>query len=266
MTPACPQSGAQARAQFAVPTATGPVAITVAGPDALIAAVRERLRDGAGFALATLNLDHLVKLERDTAFARAYAAHDLVVADGRPVVWLSRLAGRPVALAPGADMVVPLARLAAQEGVAVALVGTTAPVLDAAAARLASEAPGLRIAACLAPPMGFDPSGAEAGRLLQRLSASGAGLTLLALGAPRQERFAARGRAELPGMGFASIGAGLDFLAGSQRRAPTWIRWLALEWVWRLASDPRRLGMRYARCALLLPPLATTVWRDRTRR
>jgi len=266
-SPASPvPPGAPPVAPFVVPTPTGPVAITLADRAALQAAVRARLRAGEGFALATVNLDHLVKLQDDTAFARAYAAQDMVVADGRPVVWLSRLAGRPVGLVPGSDMVVPLVRLAAAEGVAVALVGATAPVLDAAAARFAAEVPGVRIAARLAPPMGFDPEGGGAGRLLEQLSASGAGLTLLALGAPRQERFAARGRAELPGMGFASIGAGLDFLAGSQRRAPVWMRRIALEWAWRMASDPRRLALRYAKCALLLPRLVLVLLRSRARR
>ena len=246
---------------FAIPAGTGPVAVNTPSRAALLAAVQGRLRAGEGFALATLNLDHLVKLERDRAFARAYAAQDLVVADGRPVVWLSRLAGREVGLAPGSDLVLPLARLAAAEGVPVALFGATQAALDGAAAALARAVPGLAIAARIAPPMGLDPDGAEAGRLLAALGRSGAGLTLLALGAPRQERLAARGRALLPGMGFASVGAGLDFLAGTQRRAPAPARRLALEWAWRMACDPRRLALRYARCALLLPRLALRVRR-----
>ena len=243
-------------APFVLPLPTGSVAVNTASRAELTGRLEARLRARQGFALATLNLDHLVKLETDAAFAAAYAAQDLVVADGRPVVWLSCLAGRPVELLPGSDLVVPLARLAAGAGVPVALCGTTAPALEAAAGTLLRQVPGLEIAARIAPPMGLDPDGAEAGRLLGALGGSGAGLTLLALGAPRQERLAARGRRELPSMGFASIGAGLDFLAGTQTRAPAWMRAAALEWLWRLGSDPRRLAGRYARCALLLPRLA----------
>jgi UDP-N-acetyl-D-mannosaminuronic acid transferase (WecB/TagA/CpsF family) len=57
-------------------------------------------------------------------------------------------------------------------------------------------------------------------------------------------------------MGFVSIGAGLDFIAGFQTRAPLWVRRIAMEWLWRMLSDPRRLAKRYLDCALVLPDLA----------
>jgi len=235
---------------------TTPIAVNVPDRDALAKVVRDRLHNAQGFALATINLDHLVKLRTSAGFRKSYAAQDLVVADGNPIVWLSHMARRPVALAPGADLVVPLARIAAENGVSVALLGTTPSALAAAAAALKARIPGLEIAAQLSPSQNFDPEGAEADDLLAALGRSGAGLTLLALGAPRQETFAARGRAALPGMGFVSIGAGLDFLAGSQTRAPAWVRHLAMEWAWRMASNPRRLVGRYLKCALILPRLA----------
>ncbi|MEZ5910796.1 MAG: WecB/TagA/CpsF family glycosyltransferase [Paracoccaceae bacterium] len=224
-------------------------------PDApaLLNEIAQRFRQGKGFALATINLDHLVKLRRDPAFLAAYAAHDLVVADGNPIVWLSRLAGRPVSLVPGSDMVLPIAREAAKAGVSVALVGSTPEALAAAGRDLVAKVPGLNIVAEIAPPFGFDPAGESADSVLDQIAASGAGLCYLALGAPKQERFAARGHQKLPGVGFASIGAGLDFLAGRQRRAPAWVRKLALEWVWRMLSSPRRLVPRYAACAAILP-------------
>ncbi len=230
---------------------------------ALMAEVGRRFAAGEGFALATINLDHLVKLRRDAAFAAAYAAQDLVVADGNPVVWLSRLARRPVALVPGSELVVPLAGLAARAGVAVALVGSTEGALRAAGAELERRVPGLRIAARIAPPMGFDPDAPGAAAVLERIGTSGARLVFLALGAPKQERLAARGRAALPAVGFASIGAGLDFLAGTQVRAPAWVRAIAMEWLWRMLSNPRRLARRYAECALILPSEAARAWQMR---
>lgn len=229
----------------------------------LLSEVARRFRAGEGFALATLNLDHLVKLRADPAFLAAYARHDLIVADGNPVVWLSKLARRPVGLVPGADMVAPLARLATEAGHSVALVGSTEAALHGAEKGLRAAVPGLRIAARIAPPMGFDPTGDAGAAVIAALAQSGARLCLLALGAPKQEVFAARARAALPQMGLASIGAGLDFLAGHQRRAPLWMRRLALEWLWRMLSQPRRLIPRYARCALILPGLAVQAWRQR---
>lgn len=244
--------------QFTVADTT--VAITAPSCAALEAAVRGRLAARTGFALATLNLDHMVKLRTSPAFRAAYAAQDIVTADGNPIVWLSRLARRPVGLLPGADLVIPLARWAAEAGRPVALVGSTDASLAAAAAALAARVPGLDVALRIAPPMGFDPAGPEATAILARLEDAGIGIAFLALGAPKQEVLAASGRVRAPSVGFASIGAGLDFLAGAQRRAPAWARALALEWLWRMLTSPRRLFGRYARSALILPGLAWRAW------
>lgn len=242
-----------------------PHRITVNMPDAatLLSEVRTRLRDGQGFALATINLDHLVKLAHSTGFRDIYAKQDLVCADGNPIVWLSRLARKPVELVPGSDMVIPLAAQAARAGVPVALIGSTDDSLAAAAESLRDAVPGLEIAACIAPPMGFDPTGEEAATILNCIDASGARLVFVALGAPKQEAFAAFGRDLVPDLGFASIGAGLDFLAGHQTRAPKWVRAIAMEWVWRMLSNPRRLIRRYADCAMILPGHAVQAIRQR---
>ncbi|WP_270732609.1 WecB/TagA/CpsF family glycosyltransferase [Shimia sp. Alg240-R146] len=239
--------------------------VTVNQPNA--AAVRDaiaaRFADGNGFALATINLDHLVQLRRDTKFAHAYLAQDFVVADGNPIVWLSRLAKRPVALVPGSELVVPLAYLAAETGVSVALIGSTAEALNGAALALETQIKGVKVVCQIAPPMGFDPESDAAAEVLARVNASGAGLAFLALGAPKQEMLAARGRTLAPDVGFASIGAGLDFLAGTQTRAPKWVQAIAMEWLWRMLGSPARLVGRYARCFGILPALMRESWAQR---
>ncbi len=239
------------------------IRVTHADASSLLATVRARFLARQGFALATINVDHLVKLSTSGPFRAAYGAQDLVVADGNPIVWLSRLAGHPVSLVPGSDLVLPLVRLAADLGVGVALVGSTDEALAAASAHLKTQAPGLRVLDQVAPPMGFDPMGEDAATLLARIGASGAGLCLLALGAPKQEILAAQGRSLAPHVGFASIGAGLDFLAGHQNRAPAWMRAIAMEWAWRMLSSPRRLLPRYAACAAILPAEVVKALRQR---
>lgn len=239
------------------------IAITHADRDALRAAVGDRWAKGQGFAVATINLDHLVKLGRNPAFLRAYATLDMVVADGNPIVWLSRLARRPVALVPGSDLLLPLVRDAAAAGRSLALFGASEPALAEAERRLCAAVPGLRVVLRLSPPMGFDPEGAVADSALGQIAASGAGLCIIALGAPKQEIFAARGRLLAPQTGFALFGAGLDFVAGTQRRAPRWVRAIAMEWLWRALSAPRRLIPRYAACAAILPGQALAALRQR---
>jgi len=221
----------------------------------LRAEVLRRFASGEGFALATVNLDHLVKLESSKAFLDAYVGHDLIVADGRPIVWLSQLARSPVELMPGSDMVLPLCQLAAAANVPVALVGSTETALEDGASHLESAVPGLNLAWKYSPSRGFDPEGAEAEEIFGQLKEKKIRLCFLALGAPKQELFAYRGRRLSPAVGFASVGAGIDFLGGHQRRAPMWMRNMALEWLWRALSSPKRMFPRYAKCFAILPGL-----------
>ena len=168
-------------------------------------------------------------------------------------------------VAPGSELVEPLAALAAAQNVPLALLGATDATLDAAGDHLQRICPGLSIATRIAPAWGYDPMGAQAADDLAAIDASGAGLCFLALGAPKQEILAARGAELAPGCGFVSIGAGLDFLAGSQVRAPLWARRIAMEWFWRMMQEPRRMVPRYAACGALLPRLALDAWRLRRR-
>ena len=251
----------EARVQFSIDQ----TAIRITHPDApaLLADVSARLADGHGFALATINLDHLVKLQRDPAFLAAYAAQDFVVADGNPIVWLSHLARRPVRLVPGSDMVLPLVRAAAAAGRPLSLLGSTGHALEAPRQRRPSLVPGPPRGLLIAPPMGFDPAGEAAQAMLERLESVGPGLCLVALGAPKQERLSALARRLAPSVGFANVGAGVDFVAGTQTRAPQWVRAIAMEWLWRALSSPRRLLPRYAACAAILPRQAMQALRLR---
>lgn len=233
---------------------------------ALLAEVADNLGAGKGFAIATLNLDHIVKLGHHAAFGAAYRAHTHVVADGNPVVWLSHLAGRSaVRLVPGSELIDPIARLAAEKQTPIAFLGSTEPVLRLAAERLETRHPGLHVAACLSPEFGFDPMSSAADSLLDTVAASGARICLLALGAPKQEILAARGLARHPHLGFVSIGAGLDFVAGHQTRAPAWVRKIAMEWLWRALTNPQRLGRRYIQCLAILPGLTYAALIERSR-
>lgn len=229
------------------------ISINMPTRDALLAELRRRFRAGEGFALATVNLDHLAKMRVSPDFVAIYAAQDLVVADGWPIVALSKLAGRPVELMPGSDLILPICRLAAEEAMPVALVGSTEVALADAKQSLQGQVPGLNIALSIAPSGVFDPMGDEAAEILKRLDREGIRLCFLALGAPKQESLAARGRGLAPAVGFASIGAGLDFLGGHQVRAPRWMRRVGLEWLWRMLSSPARMVPRYARCFAVLP-------------
>ncbi len=244
-------------------TSTSQIEVNIPTRAALFRIVQARLEQSNGFALATLNLDHLTKLPRDVGFLDAYHTHDLIVADGRPVVWLSQLARKPVELMPGSDLILPLCALAAKMDVPIALVGSSQDALDGAATALIQRTPGLKVVYQHAPAYGFDPSSPAADVIFEGMIDSGACICFIALGAPKQELFAARGRTQAPHVGFVSIGAGLDFLSGHQVRAPKIMRKLALEWLWRALQSPRRMVPRYAKCFAILPGLVIHAIRQR---
>lgn len=226
-------------------------AVNVATLSEAVASAIRHAKAGVGFTFFTLNLDHLVKLRADRRFREAYARADLVSADGGPIVSLARRQGVRLERTTGADLVVPLCEAAEREGVPVFLFGSSETSLDGACRRLHQRFPKLDVRGCEAPPLGFNPFSAEAEAAGDRILATGARLCFVALGAPKQELFADRMAARMDGVGWLCVGAALDFLAGEQRRAPVWIQRLGLEWIHRCAGSPRRLGLRYLRCALL---------------
>jgi N-acetylglucosaminyldiphosphoundecaprenol N-acetyl-beta-D-mannosaminyltransferase len=201
----------------------------------------------------TLNLDHVVKMRKDPTFRAAYERAPLITADGFPIVLACRLQGKRVSRVTGSDLVGPISAEAARCGKSVYFFGSSLPVLIKASRVLQESNPGLRIAGFFAPPQGFDPASAEARRCIAAIGDSRADLCFVALGAPKQEKFADQGRSFLPNTSFICIGAGLDFIAGAQVRAPIWMRRWGLEWLWRAASDPQRLLYRYLLCMSALP-------------
>jgi N-acetylglucosaminyldiphosphoundecaprenol N-acetyl-beta-D-mannosaminyltransferase len=210
---------------------------------------------GENFSVCTLNLDHVVKLQQRPDFRAAYHRAKFVTADGFPIVMLSRLLGTRIERTTGADLVEPLCREAGKKGLPIFLLGSDDHTLATTAQRLAKRFKGLTVAGYYAPGSNFDPGSREADIAIGNIRASGARLCFIALGAPRQELFAARCLDELDGTGMLCIGAALDFIAGTQERAPSVAQKYGLEWAWRMLREPRRLGPRYARCAAVVPGL-----------
>jgi len=234
--------------------------INIATLDVAVSEIIGAAKNADSFSVVTLNVDHLVKLRHSKAFQNAYRNARFVTADGAPIAWLARRADKTVRRTTGADLVVPLAQEAAREGLPIYLFGTTDEVLGKAGTYLASHCSHtLDIAGTYSPPKGFNPESAEADAALEAIAASGARLCFLALGAPKQELLAARAIEKGLNIGFVSIGAALDFLAGEQVRAPKFFQDHGLEWSWRLITNPLRLGPRYASCALVL---ADVIMRD----
>lgn len=226
--------------------------------------VMARLAAGAGGWIATVNVDHLSRLRKDPEFRRAYDHATLVVVDGMPLVWASRLQGTPVPeRVAGSDLINSLTKAAAVHGRSVFLMGGNPGTAAAAAANLTAAAPGLRVVGTCCPPIGFEKDPAQLAALRQQLADSRADIVFVALGSPKQELFIHRFHGTLPNSWWIGVGISFSFVAGEVKRAPPWVRRVGLEWAHRLVQEPKRLWSRYLLhgppCAIRL--MAQSLWR-----
>lgn len=212
----------------------------------LVQQLVSRALSGTGQWVVTANLDHLRRCREGSEYAELVSSADVVVADGRPLLWAARLSGTSLpGLVAGSDLVPALAVAAAESGARVLLIGGAPGAALGAAAELTELAPGLDLADVHVPPVGFEDDEGELAALQEAVRGSAADLVFVALGSPLQERCIQRLREHLPGASWIGVGITLSYLSGDVSRAPVWMRRLGLEWSWRLACEPRRLFRRY---------------------
>jgi N-acetylglucosaminyldiphosphoundecaprenol N-acetyl-beta-D-mannosaminyltransferase len=213
--------------------------------DAAVTLIFEAARARRGAAISALAVHGVMTGVLDPEHKFRLNHFDLLVADGQPVRWaLNWLYGTGLAdRVYGPRLMLKVCERAAHEGQAIYLYGSTPSVLASLGASLQRRFPGIRIA-------GAEPSlfrrlrGEEKSALAGRILSSGASLTLVGLGCPRQEAFAYEFRESLS-MPILAVGAAFPFLAGLLPQAPSWMQDRGLEWLYRLASEPARLWRRY---------------------
>lgn len=228
----------------------GGIAFDAMTAQQVITRVRADLVAGRGGHIVTPNVDIVRQVRQSPKFADQVSCGDLVVADGAPLVWASRLAGtRLPERVAGSDLIWDLSAAAADDGRSIYVLGGTPggerPTSVVAAERLADTFPGLAVAGACTPPMGFESNVAYLDELAEELVEAAPDIVFVGLGFPKQERIITRLAEGLPSAWFLGCGAAVDFVAGRRRRAPVWMQRSGLEWAHRLASEPRRLFVRY---------------------
>jgi N-acetylglucosaminyldiphosphoundecaprenol N-acetyl-beta-D-mannosaminyltransferase len=219
----------------------------------LIVELLRRARNHLPGYVVPTNL-HIVVSLRNNAALRCVLDDPaaLVVPDGRPLLWMARLRGIKMELITGSDLIIPLCRAAAREGLSVFFLGTTFESLTECARKLSSWISGLHIAGIYSPRFDLEGDPHERELVANIIQAAAADIVFVALGVPKQEIWAQVHATKL-NIQVICIGAGLDFLAGRQRRAPSVLRRLGFEWLWRVTIEPRRLGVRYLNILGWLP-------------
>jgi N-acetylglucosaminyldiphosphoundecaprenol N-acetyl-beta-D-mannosaminyltransferase len=200
-----------------------------------------------GGLVVTPNVDIWLRVRRDPSCQEVLDRARLVVADGMPLIWASRLAGTPLPeRVPGAGLVETLSALAASRGGSVFVLGGGAgDVAERAARALAARHTGLRVAGVASPAFGFEHDPALTRELVEQVRASGADLVLIGLGFPKQERLGLLLQPVMPAAWLLGCGGAVAMAAGDARRTPVWAQRLGAEWLVRLAQEPTRLARRY---------------------
>lgn len=201
-------------------------------------------RESRAVAVATVN--NVMEGYDDLSYRDVMNAADLVTPDGMPLVWgLRRLGVGSATRVYGPDLMPVVLEAAERAAVEVGFYGSAPEVLEALVSRVRSKHPALKIVYAVSPSFG-DATAEDEADAVRAINASGCRILFVGLGCPKQERWIVdhRGRVDAVMLG---VGAAFDFLAGTKRQAPDLVQRIGLEWLFRLATEPRRLWRRYLR-------------------
>jgi N-acetylglucosaminyldiphosphoundecaprenol N-acetyl-beta-D-mannosaminyltransferase len=212
----------------------------------VVDAVGEAVTRGRGGWVITPNLDHLRLFRSSDDVRRHFENADLVVADGMPLVWASRIQDTPLPeRVAGSDLIWSLTKEAERRQASIYLVGGNPGSAEQAGEILRERAPGVEIAGTDCPPMGFESSPGEVDSLAERLDRSEPDIVYVGLPLDKQVALIPRLRRVVPSAWFLGLGISFSFVSGEVRRASGWMQRTGLEWVHRLMQEPRRLFRRY---------------------
>ena len=200
---------------------------------------------GAHRYVCVTGVHGVMESQRDPALRDIHNRAGLVTPDGMPLVWLSWLHGHErVERVYGPDLMLACCEASVTKGYRHFFYGGGTGVPELLAARLQQRFPGLTVADTWSPPF-RELSEAEEEALIARIAAARPDIVWVGLSTPKQERWMARyvGRLRVPVL--IGVGAAFDMHAGVKKQAPRWMQRSGLEWLFRLAAEPRRLGRRY---------------------
>lgn len=214
--------------------------------DELLDRIFEQLEAAEGGWIVTANLDFLRRYVYNPTIRDLYREADIVVADGMPLVWASRIQGDrlPERIA-GSTIIWSIVERAAVRGRSIYLLGGQEQSRIKAAKRFRSEFPSLKIAGQQGPIISDPPSNEQLAEICGYLKTCEPDIVLCGFGSPKQEYVIRAARAVIPHAWMIGVGISFSFVSGDVARAPIWMRKAGMEWLHRLAQEPSRLAKRY---------------------
>lgn len=196
--------------------------------------------------VVTPNVDHIVQLERGGELVEVYKNADLILTDGKPLLWIARWYGTPIKeKISGSDLFPLLCKMAAEKEYRMFFLGAAKNVAAKAAENLEKRYKGLQVAGTYSPPYGFEKNEAEMDKIEKMIKGAKPHILIVGLGCPKQELFILHNKDKLGVPISLGLGASLDFEAGNVKRAPKWMANNGLEWLFRITQDPKRMAKRY---------------------
>lgn len=196
--------------------------------------------------VVTPNVDHIVKLEKDEEFKEVYKNADLILTDGMPLIWISKMKSTPIKeKVSGSDLFPKVCELAAKKGHKIFLLGAAEGVAAKAAENLKKKYTRLNIVGAYSPSYGFEKKEDEIEKIIKIINEVKPDILAVGLGAPKQEKFLYKYKDKLNVPVSLAIGASIDFEAGNIERAPVFMQKCGLEWFYRLCKEPKRMFKRY---------------------
>lgn len=196
--------------------------------------------------VVAINVDVVMKIEEDSYLKEITDNADMVLVDGKPLVWVSNWHKNPVkAKISGSDLVPNICEVAAKKGYSIFLIGGKDGIAEQAKEKLEEKLPGINIVGTYAPPFGFEKDQEELDKINEMITAAKPDLLIVCFGCPKQEKFIYENYQKYCPTVSICAGATIDFLAGNVKRAPRWMSDHGLEWLYRFSQEPKRLFKRY---------------------
>lgn len=196
--------------------------------------------------VVTPNVDHIIQLERGGELVKTYKKADLILTDGKPLIWISKWYGTPIKeKISGSDLFPRLCEMTANKGYRMFFLGAAEGVAAKASENLKKKYKGLQVVGTYSPPKGFENNPNEMEKSRTMIKEVKPHILIVALGCPKQELFILHNGDDLGVPISLGLGASVDFEAGNIKRAPKWMADHGLEWIYRIFQDPKRLAKRY---------------------
>ncbi|SHK55282.1 WecB/TagA/CpsF family glycosyltransferase [Hespellia stercorisuis] len=206
--------------------------------------------------VVTPNLDHIVLIEKDCLFKEIYEMASLILTDGQPLIWISKIKHTPIVQkVSGSDLFPKVCEMASMKGYSLFILGAAKGVAEKAADNLCMKYEGLKVVGTYSPKIGFEKDKKEMNHIYQMIHDVKPDILAVSLGSPKGEKFIYQNLEELDVPLSMSIGAAVDFEAGKVNRAPNWMSKCGLEWLYRTFKEPKRLAKRYWNDAKSIIPI-----------